>query len=80
MFKNIQFNKIILLFFLIGIMIIGVLGIFFLSSLNNLNTQLEMGQVVNLQEIQNKTIFLLGTVAIVFSLIEISIFILLLVV
>ncbi len=71
MFKNIQFNKIILLFFLIGIMIIGVLGIFFLSSLNNLNTQLEMGQVVNLQEIQNKTIFLLGTVAIVFSLIEI---------
>lgn len=40
MLKNVQFNKIILGLFLIGIMIISGLGIFFLTSLQALNGQL----------------------------------------
>lgn len=44
MFKNIQF-KIILIFFLIGILIISGLGVFFLNSLDNLNMQIQNGQV-----------------------------------
>lgn len=40
MLKNIQFNKIILGIFLIGIIIIGGLGIFFLTSLHTLDGQL----------------------------------------
>ena len=44
MFKNIQF-KIILIFFLIGILIISGLGVVFLNSLDNLNMQIQSGQV-----------------------------------
>lgn len=50
MFKNIQF-KIILVFFLIGIIIISGLGIFFLNSINNINTQVQGGQVQKIQQI-----------------------------
>lgn len=50
MFKNIQF-KIILVFFLIGIIIISGLGIFFLNSINNINMQVQEGQVQNMQQI-----------------------------
>ena len=52
MFKNIQF-KIILIFFVIGIMIISSLGLFFLNSLNLLNIQIANGQVSDIQEILN---------------------------
>ncbi len=50
MFKNIQF-KIILVFFLIGIIIISGLGIFFLNSINNINIQVQDGQVQEIQQI-----------------------------
>ena len=40
MLKNIQFNKIILVLFLIGMIVISGLGIFFLDSLNTLNEQI----------------------------------------
>lgn len=40
MLKNVQFNKIILGLFLIGMIIISGLGVFFLISLQNLNGQL----------------------------------------
>ena len=52
MFKNIQF-KIILVFFLIGIIIISGLGIFFLNSVNQINIQIENGQVSNIEQISN---------------------------
>lgn len=54
MFKNIQF-KIILVFFLIGIIIISGLGIFFLNSINNVSIQIQNGQVENIQQILNIT-------------------------
>ncbi len=44
MFKNIQF-KIILIFFFIGIVIIGGLGAFFIMSLNGINTQIQAEQI-----------------------------------
>lgn len=52
MFKNIYF-KIILIFFLIGIIIISGLGIFFGNSLNLLNLQLQTGQVFNIEQLQS---------------------------
>lgn len=71
MLKNIQFNKIILGLFLIGIIIISGLGIFFLTSLNHLNTQLVSGQTVDIQELQNKTIWVLGLSGVLFAMIGI---------
>ena len=44
MLKNIQF-KIILIFFIIGILIIGGYGVFFINSLNSINTQIEANQI-----------------------------------
>ena len=44
MFKNIQF-KMILIFFLIGIIIIGGFGIFFIESLNNMSAQIQTNQM-----------------------------------
>ena len=72
MLKNIQFNKIILVLFLIGIIIISGLGVFFLTSLNTLNGQLADGQAVNMQEIQDRTIWALGISAIVFAFVGIA--------
>ncbi len=68
MLKNVQF-KIILVFFLVGILIISGLGIFFLNSLNILSTQ--VGQTVEYSEISNlinninentKTILLIASI------------------
>lgn len=52
MFKNIQF-KIILVFFLIGIIIISGLGIFFLNSVNDISMQIQDGQVQKIQQISD---------------------------
>lgn len=71
MFKNIQFNKIILALFVIGIIIISGLGIFFLKILHNLNEQIQIGQVINIQELQNKTVVILGIAGILFALVGI---------
>lgn len=68
MLKNVQF-KIILVFFLVGILIISGLGIFFLNSLNILSTQ--VGQTIEFSEISNlisninentKTILLIASI------------------
>ncbi len=72
MLKNIQFNKIILALFVIGIIIISGLGIFFLNSLNVLNQQIEAGQVVEMQDLQNKTIWVLGISGVVFAMVGIA--------
>ena len=50
MFKNIQF-KIILVFFIIGILIISGLGIFFLNATNTLEQGIQNGQVQNLEQV-----------------------------
>ena len=50
MFKNIQF-KIILIFFLVGIIMIGGLGTFYIYSLNTINSQIEAGQVVEIGQL-----------------------------
>ena len=50
MFKNIQF-KIILIFFLVGMVIIGGLGIFFINSLNTISTQIELNQTVEIGQV-----------------------------
>ena len=52
MFKNIQF-KIILIFFLIGIIIISGLGIFFLNSLNEVSMQIQNEQITTIEQISN---------------------------
>ncbi len=72
MLKNIQFNKIILGLFLIGIIIISGLGIFFLTTLNNLNGQLVEGQILDMQELQNRTIWALGISAVLFAIVGIA--------
>lgn len=71
MLKNVQFNKIILVLFLIGIIIIGGLGSFFLNSLDILQAQIQEGQAVNMQELQNKTLWILGISGIVFAMVSI---------
>ena len=69
MIKNVQFNKIILILFLIGIIIISGLGIFFLNSLNVLNEKIQDGQAtnINMQELRNKTMWVLGISGIAFA-------------
>ncbi|MCI8383385.1 MAG: cell wall metabolism sensor histidine kinase WalK [Clostridia bacterium] len=71
MLKNIQFNKIILALFVIGIIIISGIGIFFLNLLQNLNQQIEAGQVIEMQILQNKTLYVLGISGIVFAMVGI---------
>lgn len=76
MFKNIQF-KIMLIFFIIGIVIIGGFGIFFINSLDLLNSQIqsnEIGQVANqLNRLENDTKILLLVSSSVFVVIGILI-------
>ena len=48
MFKNVQY-KIILLFFLIGIVIMAGLGIFFLNSINMIEAKIALGDVANIE-------------------------------
>ena len=69
MLKNIQFNKIILILFLIGIIIISGLGIFFLNSIDVLKGQISAGQTIEIQELQNQTMIALGIAGIIFSII-----------
>ena len=72
MLKNIQFNKIILALFVIGIIIISGIGIFFLNSLNVLNQQIQAGQMIEIQELQNRTIWVLGISGVVFAMVGIA--------
>lgn len=72
MLKNIQFNKIILVLFMIGIIIISGLGIFFLNSLNSLNQQIQEGQVIEMQDLQNRTVWILGISGVVFGMVVIA--------
>ena len=53
MFKNIQF-KIILVFFIIGIAIIGGFGLFFINSLDTINNQIQTGQVQGVGQVINE--------------------------
>lgn len=71
MLKKVQFNKIILVLFMIGIMIMIGLSVFFLQLLNNLNIQIQNGQVISIQELENKTIWALGISGIIFALVSI---------
>ena len=71
--KNIQFNKIILMFFIIGIIIISGLGIYFLNLLNVLNSNIQSGQAINIQEMQNKVIEVLSITGVLFGIIGILI-------
>lgn len=76
MFKNIQF-KIILIFFIIGIIIISGLGISFINSLQMLSVKVEEGQVTAeqveqiLNVIQNRTFITLTVAGVVFAVIGI---------
>lgn len=76
MFKNIQF-KIMLIFFIIGIVIIGGFGLFFINSLDLLNSQIqsnEIGQVANqISRLENDTKILLLISSSVFVVIGILI-------
>ncbi len=71
MLKKIQFNKIILILFLVGVIIISGIGAFFLISLNDINIKIQSGQVLNMQEVQNKTILVLIICLILFTIIGI---------
>lgn len=71
MLKNIQFNKIILALFLIGIILISGIGVFFLNLLTNINQQIQAGEVVSIQEWQNKTIGVLAMAGVVFAIVGI---------
>lgn len=68
MLKNIQFNKSILALFIIGIMIISGVGIFFINSLNVLELQMQTGQAIDIQELQRKTILVLGVCGVIFAI------------
>ena len=76
MFKNIQF-KIILIFFIIGIIIISGLGISFINSLQMLSVKVEEGQVTAEQVeeilglIQQRTFITLTVAGVVFAVIGI---------
>ncbi len=67
MLKNIQFNKIILLLFLIGMLTIGVIGVFFLTSIQSLHGQVQAGEVLEFEQLRNKTFEVLIIAEIVFA-------------
>ena len=71
MLKNIQFNKIILMFFVIGIIIISGLGIYFLNAMTTLNEQIQAGQAVDIQTLQIKTMWILGITGGLFGIVGI---------
>lgn len=58
MLKNIQF-KIILVFFLVGIVIISGLGIVFLNSINNVEMQIESGQVNSIRQVSDMNSYII---------------------
>ena len=53
MFKNMQF-KIILIFFIIGIVVISGLGITYLNSVNKIQTQIENGDISQIEQIDDE--------------------------
>ncbi len=69
MLKNIQFNKVILILFLIGIILMSGVGIFFIHSLHILNEQMQAGEILQIQEIQTRAIWALAISIIIFGLI-----------
>ncbi len=71
MLKNIQFNKIILALFIIGIIIISGMGVFFINQLQALNEQIEAGQAIHIQELQNKTVIVLAIAGVIFAIVGI---------
>ena len=71
MLKKIQINKVILVLFLVGIIIISGIGVFFLISLHNLDLQLQAGQALDLQSMQQKTIWVLIIAGVSFTLVGI---------
>ena len=77
MFRNMQL-KIILIFFLVGIILIGGLGITFITNMNNINMQVINGQITELEQItniikqiQNNTVAIIIISGIVFSIVGI---------
>ena len=75
MFRNIQF-KIILIFFLIGIIIISGLGIVFINSLNFINNQVAMDELksqadllVLISQVRYNTVISLTISAVVFAIV-----------
>ena len=75
MFRNIQF-KIILIFFLIGIIIISGLGIVFINSLNFINNQVAMDELksqadllVLISQVRHNTVISLTISAVVFAIV-----------
>ena len=75
MLKNAQF-KIIVIFFVVGIILLGTLGAFYIYSLENVkmqiatNTVTEVGQVSQeINQIKHNTVISLGIVVIVFAII-----------
>ena len=55
MVKNMQF-KIILIFFIVGIILIGSLGAFYIYSLNGLNEQISNSNITNLDQVTLESI------------------------
>ena len=53
MLKNIQ-SKIILIFFIIGILVIGGFGWYFINSLNTINNQITSNQVSQIGQVTNQ--------------------------
>ena len=53
MFKNIQF-KFILIFLLIGILVIGGFGAFFITSLNEISSQIQSNDITQLGQVLDK--------------------------
>ena len=79
MFRNIQF-KIILIFFLIGIIIISGLGIVFINSLNFIDTQIAIGELESqtnllalIHQVRHNTIISLIISAVVFAIVGVLI-------
>lgn len=79
MLKNIQ-SKIIFIFFIIGILIIGGFGWYFINSLNTINNQItsnqvsQMGQVINqINQLTSETKIMLIVSCVVFFIIGITI-------
>ena len=77
MLKNTQF-KIVLIFFLVGIVIISGIGVFFFNSLNMINTQIgqdisinQLQQIINNLEINTRTVLVVS--GIVFALVSLII-------
>ena len=79
MFRNIQF-KIILIFFLIGMIIISGLGIVFINSLNFIDTQIAIGELESqtnllalIHQVRHNTIISLIISAVVFAIVGVLI-------